>query len=124
MLDRTSEELLKAIIRLSKEGSFNVLSKKELAAAVCLPRGDWAERLNVSLYELKSNGLIEVRYEDDHELCLTTTPKGRLFFDGLPTRGTENARRVDVLSHALRIFEIFSGIVAAILTLSVLGVRL
>ena len=119
MLDRKSEELLRTIIDLSVEGRFNVISKKELAGSVA-DQG----KLGGLIYELRAGGFIDVKYEDETQLCLAPTPKGRLFFESEPPRETKKYDPIVLSEHLLRFIEILAGVFAAVLILSALGVRL
>ena len=93
MLDKRTEYLLGYINSKCAEGCFNVLSKKELLNSLPARFKADEDLLRQMLTGLKLGGFVEIRYEDELELCLAPTIKGRAAFEDVSDR---SERRSDI----------------------------
>ena len=73
MLDKECLKLMKKFNKLSDNGSYKVFEWQDLSAIVSLK----VESLKQDVKHLSQNGLIDVKYLDDKQVCLSVLPRGR-----------------------------------------------
>ena len=118
MLDKSCFDLLKFLSAECKDCGYKIFSTEELArASGCRLEKDLSEILQT----LTDREYICVKYQDEREICLSTTQKGRLFEEKRIDAEVEKLRLerkyfVYAFSGAL-VGGLVSGIIALIITL-------
>lgn len=92
MLDKIGVRLLNLINLKGIENSYVVLSADELMSG--LDGAVDRKELSIYLDQLKNDGLIAVRYEDEREICLLLLPKGKATYQSLKD-GADVKRKID-----------------------------
>ncbi len=81
MLDKRCLKLLDILNGECLNSGYKVIEIPALIAAMPAPFGMDEEALRECLETLSSREYISVKYEDEKEVCLCPTPKGRLVFE-------------------------------------------
>jgi hypothetical protein len=78
VLDKRTTRFLAELTKICSDGSYKIVEKVEIAKTVGAKTGEESATFNHILQYLKDNELVDVKYIDEVECCLTVLPRGRI----------------------------------------------
>ena len=113
MLDKFSKKLLKKLNIISENGEYKVIDKEELALSL---------KASISAVEngakqLFSIGYIDIKYEDDNVICVSTLTKARQELEETEDKNNLNKKFVKFLFYSCLLSSAFAFLGAFLATM-------
>lgn len=112
VLDKVTRRILKTIESKCESDNYNVLEKNEIIAD--LPKNTAPEVLDKYIDYLSSHKYIDIKYNDDNEICLLLLPKTRLEDEEIALKKNNN-KKVLRLAFLISMVAAISGFFGAFL---------
>lgn len=112
MLDKVSGRILKIIASKCETDNYNVIEKAEIVAA--MPKKLDAEALDKYIDYLANHKYIDIKYNDDSDICLLLLPKARMEDEEIALKKSNN-RKILRMTFLISMVAAVSGFIGSFL---------